>query len=78
MNPLLPTPLDGTLTIAMSVAMIVSLIAMVSVLRARSVSGSRAMRWLLVVLFVPFIGPAAWFLARYRARALERRVTVRR
>ncbi|SOC88093.1 Phospholipase_D-nuclease N-terminal [Curtobacterium sp. 314Chir4.1] len=71
MNPLVPSALDGVLTIGSLVALILALVALISVLRATFPSGWRQLAWALVVLVVPYIGPLAWFVARRRERSLE-------
>lgn len=53
------------------VALFLALAAFVSLIRAASLSGWRLLGWALVVLFVPIIGSAAWFLSRYRERSVE-------
>jgi nucleoside permease NupC len=71
MNPLVPSALDGVLMIASLGALILALVALISVLRATFPSGWRQLAWALVVLIVPYFGPLAWFVARLREQSLE-------
>lgn len=75
MNPLVPTALDGTLEIVSLVALLLAIAAFISLIRTTSPSGRPLFAWALVVLLVPFIGPAAWFTAQHRQRSfgLKRR-----
>lgn len=72
-NPLVPTPADGALMVVSLVALALSLSAFLSLARAGAVTGRRGLAWALVVLFVPFLGAAAWFVARHREQAAVRR-----
>ncbi len=72
MNPLVPTPADGALMVVSLVALALSLSAFLSLARG-AVTGRRGLAWALVVLFVPFLGAAAWFVARHREQAAVRR-----
>ena len=71
MNPLVPTALDGVLMGVSLVALFLALATFISLMRSWSTSGRRLIAWTLVVLFVPIIGPAAWFVARHRERSIE-------
>jgi apolipoprotein N-acyltransferase len=71
MNPLVPSALDGVLMTASLVALIMALVALISVLRVTFRSWWRQLAWVLVVLIVPYIGPLAWFVARRRERSLK-------
>nr|WP_232832743.1 PLDc N-terminal domain-containing protein [Curtobacterium sp. YC1] len=53
------------------VALLLALAAFISLIRSASPSGWRLLGWALVVLFVPIIGPAAWFLGRHRERSVD-------
>ncbi|MCC8907451.1 PLD nuclease N-terminal domain-containing protein [Curtobacterium sp. GD1] len=55
------------------VAPFLALAAFISLIRSASSSGWRLLGWTLVVLFVPIIGSATWFLARHRERSVESR-----
>ncbi|MBF4613083.1 hypothetical protein [Curtobacterium sp. VKM Ac-1376] len=70
MNPLVPTVLDAAVLIVCLVALILALAAFGSLARSASLNGWRLLAWAFVVLFVPFVGPATWFVARRRARLL--------
>lgn len=69
MNPLVPTALDGALMAVSLVAMSLALVAFVSVIRSASASGSCSLIWAVVVLLVPIVGPALWFVVRRRQRS---------
>jgi hypothetical protein len=71
MNPLVPTALDGVLMTVSLVALFLALAAFISLMRSGSTSGRRLIAWTLVVLFIPIIGPATWFVARRRERSTE-------
>ena len=73
MNPLVPTLLDGTLMVVSLVALALSSSAFLSLARAGALTGRRGLAWTLVVLFVPFLGATAWFVARHREHAAARR-----
>lgn len=68
MNPLVPTVLDGVLMAVGLAALLVALAAFVSLIRCATTSGWRLLAWALVVLLVPIVGPAAWFVAQHRER----------
>ena len=70
MNPLVPTALDGVLMAVSLFALFLALAAFISLIRSRSTFGRRLLGWTLVVLFVPIIGPATWFVARHRERSI--------
>ncbi|WP_186377183.1 PLD nuclease N-terminal domain-containing protein [Curtobacterium pusillum] len=53
------------------VALLLALAAFLSLIRSGSTSGRRLLAWTVVVLFVPIIGPATWFVARHRERSTE-------
>lgn len=71
MNPLVPTALDGVLMTVSLVALFLALAAFISLMRCGSTSGRRLIAWTLVVLFIPIVGPATWFLVRRRERSTE-------
>lgn len=69
MNPLVPSAFDGVLIAGALGTVILACAACVSLLLNRTVTGWSLLAWALVILFVPIIGPAAWFIARRRERA---------
>lgn len=71
MNPLVPTALDGVLIAMSLVALFFAISAFISLMRSGSSSGRRLLAWTLVVLFVPIVGPATWFIARRRGRSIK-------
>ncbi|MFJ7289428.1 PLDc N-terminal domain-containing protein [Curtobacterium sp. NPDC098951] len=72
MNPFVPTTFDGALMAVAVGALILALTAFVSLLLSRTASGWYLLAWALVVLVVPIVGPAAWFVARRRERSTAR------
>lgn len=70
MNPFVPTVFDGALMALSVVALLLALVAFTSLLVSRTASGWRSLAWALVILFVPIVGPAAWFVARRRERSI--------
>jgi hypothetical protein len=73
MNPLVPSALDGVLTAVSLAALILVVVAFISLVCAAPRDGRRLLAWGLVVLLVPFIGPAAWIVARRRERSIDRK-----
>jgi hypothetical protein len=71
MNPLIPTPLDGVLMVVSLVALFLALAAFISLIRSASPSGWPLLAWTLVVLLIPFIGPAAWFKVQHRKQSFK-------
>lgn len=69
MNPLVPTWLDGALMTVSVGALILALAACTSLLLSGVAPSWRALGWALVILFVPIVGLAAWFVARRRERS---------
>ncbi|WP_416393243.1 MULTISPECIES: PLDc N-terminal domain-containing protein [unclassified Curtobacterium] len=72
MNPFVPTTFDGALMAVAVGALILALTAFVSLLLSRTASGWHLLAWALIVLVVPIVGPAAWFVARRRERSTAR------
>jgi choline-glycine betaine transporter len=69
MNPLVPTPFDGTMMVVAVIAFVLMVVALFSlILAAPKLSGWRLVAWALLVLLVPFVGPAAWLISRQRER----------
>ncbi|EED6225748.1 hypothetical protein XM82_004822 [Salmonella enterica subsp. enterica serovar Haifa] len=62
MNPLIPSALDVLLSAAVVAAWIFAMIALVSALRSRDVTGARFLVWVLAIAFLPVVGAAVWFL----------------
>lgn len=60
-NPLLPSWYDMVWSGIALAALAVSIIALVSIVRAKDVTGLRALLWIVVVLALPVIGAARWF-----------------
>jgi hypothetical protein len=73
MNPLVPTALDGALMTVSLGALVLAFAAFVSLIWSSSRAGRRLLVWTLVVLFVPIVGPAMWFVTRHRQRTVQPR-----
>ncbi|WP_413466605.1 PLDc N-terminal domain-containing protein [Microcella sp.] len=59
---------DILLTICVAAAIVISLIALVQILRSPATRGLEAAVWVAVVLFVPILGSVAWFIATAQRR----------
>ncbi|WP_084101313.1 PLDc N-terminal domain-containing protein [Demequina sp. NBRC 110051] len=63
-NPLIPASYDVVWSVIAAVILVSTLSAAISVVRhSRVVSGAALAGWLLLVLCLPGLGAAAWFLA---------------
>lgn len=65
-NPLLPSLYDIVFGIVWIAVVALTVVAFVSALRDRRVTGTRFLLWALLIWFVPVLGPIAWFVARPR------------
>lgn len=65
-NPLVPSLTDGVAMIAAVIGLVLTLVALVSVLRAAPLSGRRTLAWAVFVLVVPFVGAVTWFVTARR------------
>ncbi|MFS0731656.1 PLD nuclease N-terminal domain-containing protein [Curtobacterium sp. 1P10AnD] len=72
MNPFVPTSLDGALMAVSVGALVLALAAFISLLLSGAAPSWRPLAWALVILFVPIVGPATWFVARRRERSTAR------
>ena len=61
MNPLVPTFSESLMTVAMVLAFVLTVCAVVSLLRSSVVAGWHRIVWLLIVLLVPVLGAGLWF-----------------
>ncbi|MCA5923792.1 PLD nuclease N-terminal domain-containing protein [Curtobacterium oceanosedimentum] len=71
MDPLVPTSLDSVLMAVPITALFLAGAAFISLMRRASTSGPRLLAWVVVVLFVPILGPTVWFIARRRGAPVE-------
>ncbi len=70
-NPLFPTGYDVVWSVIAVVVLGLSIVALVSLSRAaRRLTSFQALIWVLVVLFVPVLGPLAWLAVGRRAHRL--------
>lgn len=68
-NPLVPTAYDLVWSAIAIAALILLVIALVSIGRnRRALTSMQALVWTLLAVFVPVIGPVAWLLAGRPAR----------
>jgi heme/copper-type cytochrome/quinol oxidase subunit 2 len=63
-NPLIPTAYDVVFSSVWVAVCAYTVIAVVSALRDRRVTGIRFLLWFLVIVLLPVIGPTAWFVLR--------------
>lgn len=66
-NPLLPTSYDVMWTVVMVAVLVLSIAALVQVLRSKALSGIAALVWVLVILALPVLGSIGWFVLRPNA-----------
>lgn len=67
-NPLIPAGYDVLWTVVVVAFAVVVILALVSIGRAASrMSPLVTLGWALVVIFLPLVGPLAWFAAGRRA-----------
>ncbi len=67
MNPVIPLYADVTFTVVSVLALALVVASIVSIaLNARRLGGAAVVPWLLLVVFVPVVGPAAWWLFGFR------------
>ena len=67
-NPLVPATYDIVWMVVTVVAVILMIVALVSIARAsKRLNSVLALIWTLVVLFVPVVGPAVWLAIGRRA-----------
>ncbi|MEU2203468.1 PLDc N-terminal domain-containing protein [Microbacterium oleivorans] len=60
-NPLLPSVYDVVWSLVAVIVVALAVVALVSLARAgRGFTSVQALAWVLVVLFVPVLGPVAW------------------
>lgn len=71
MNPLVPTAFNVVMSILVTLAMVYSIAAIISMVRTRSLIGGRFLVWLLLVLAAPVLGATAWFAYGRRSEALR-------
>ncbi len=73
MNPVMPFYADVMFTVVnvLAVALVVASIVSIAMHR-RQLGGAAAVPWVLLVVFVPLVGPAAWWIFGFRrARRVE-------
>jgi hypothetical protein len=67
-NPLIPAGYDIAWSSAAVVIFVFVLVAVVSLARAaRRITGTQALLWTAIILFVPLVGPLCWMLIGRRA-----------
>ncbi len=68
-NPLVPAAYDLAWSGLAAVALVLTVVALVSLARrARTLGGGQALVWVLIVLFVPLLGSVSWLAVGRRAR----------
>ncbi|WP_413316497.1 PLDc N-terminal domain-containing protein [Agrococcus sp. 1P02AA] len=69
-NPLLPATYDVVWSLVVIVVVALAAAALWQILRARELSGTHVLLWVLIVLVAPVVGALGWFvLGRPRRRA---------
>lgn len=67
-NPLLPSGYDVVWSLVAVIVVALAVVALVSLTRAgRGFTSVQALAWVLVVLFIPVLGPVAWLAVGRRA-----------
>jgi len=61
-NPLMPGPLDVVVVVLVIAACIFTVLALISAIRAPHVTGMRFLLWFIAIVFLPILGPTAWFI----------------
>lgn len=75
-QPAIPPVFEITWTIAWVLVAIVTVIALVTVVRSRSVSTTQRVLWLIAVLVLPGIGAIAWLVTLAVERTSKRHHSV--
>lgn len=66
-NPLLPTWWEVLVPVLALLAVVAAVAALVSLARwAKNLSGGAVVAWALFIAFLPLLGSALWFVARFR------------
>ena len=65
-NPLIPSIYDVVFGCIWLAVVALTVVAFVSALRERRVTGIHFVLWALLIWFVPVLGPIAWFVRRPR------------
>ncbi|WP_072313026.1 PLDc N-terminal domain-containing protein [Agrococcus sp. Marseille-P2731] len=69
-NPLLPAAYDVVWSLVVIVVVALAAAALWQILRARDLSGTQVLLWVLIVIVAPVVGALGWFaLGRPRRRA---------
>ncbi|WP_431075583.1 PLD nuclease N-terminal domain-containing protein [Microbacterium phyllosphaerae] len=69
-NPLIPAGYDIAWSSVAILTFVLLIVALVSLVRtARRLTGTQALLWTAIILFVPVVGPLCWMLIGRRAAA---------
>jgi len=61
-NPLIPEPVDVVLTVACMLAVLLTIVGVVSWLRhTGQIDTAASLLWLALIIFIPVVGPLGWF-----------------
>lgn len=60
-NPLIPGPLDVVVAGVAVAVWVFAALALISAIRAPHISGVRFWLWFIAIVFLPIVGPTAWF-----------------
>ena len=65
-NPLMPAGYDIVWSVIALAALVLLVVALVSLGRDKSLTPGQTLGWILVALLLPVVGPAAWLIAGRR------------
>ena len=68
-NPLIPSGYDVVWSLIAIAALVLLIVALVSIGRSKALSPRQSLIWVLLAILVPVIGPTAWLVAGRRAAA---------
>jgi len=69
MNPLIPSSWDFLLSIAILIALLLSVVALVSLWLKGAPGRHATWKWTLIIILFPVVGALAWFLGDGAARS---------
>lgn len=76
MNPLVPTTLDVAWSLFALASLVFAVVALVSLFRTHETGRTLTVVWTLLIVLLPFLGSAGWFVASRRLRHTSKRARV--
>lgn len=67
-DPLIPTSFDVAFTVAAGFAGMLAIVALITLLADRAVTGPAKVLWVAVIVFLPLVGAAVWLRMRVSPR----------